>query len=168
MSNFLCRLSILVSLVVLGIVYDASSASAIAAPGYGQPRQIATRRLPPVSMDSFVQQAGGAAESIYGDEGVGGKEKNGGSLPPIDGFGAGNRIDAGIFGMRDAGLTTGHGINMPSAWGADEHLGGEWAQTGAGHFEEYTSPTYNAFETAQRLGSGSASAFDMATYTGFP
>jgi hypothetical protein len=119
-------------------------------------------------MDSFVQQAGGAAESIYGDEGVGGREKNGGSLPPFDGFGAGHRIDAGIFGTRDAGLTTGHGSSMPSAWGADEYLGGEWAQTGSGHFEEYTSPQYNAYETQQRLGSGSASAYDIAQYTGFP
>ena len=60
------------------------------------------------------------------------------------------------------------GSSMPSAWGADEYLGGEWAQTGSGHFEEYTSPQYNAYETQQRLGSGSASAYDIAQYTGFP
>ncbi|MBK9203680.1 MAG: hypothetical protein IPL73_14855 [Candidatus Obscuribacter sp.] len=41
-------------------------------------------------------------------------------------------------------------------------------QTGSGHFEEYTSPQYNAYETQQRLGSGSASAYDIAQYTGFP
>lgn len=167
MPNFLYRCALLVSLVVLGMAFCAAPSEAQASRGYGQARQIA-RRLPPVNMDSFVQQAGGAAESIYGDEGVGGKEKNGGSLPPFDGFGAGHRIDAGIFGTRDAGLTTGHGSSMPSAWGADEYLGGEWAQTGSGHFEEYTSPQYNAYETRQRLGSGSASAFDLAQYTGFP
>lgn len=126
------------------------------------------RRLPPVNMDSFVQQAGGAAEAIYGDEGVGGREKNGASLPPYDGFGASHRIDAGIFGARDAGLTTGHGSNMPSAWGADEYLAGEWASTGSGHFEEYQSPELQSYENSQRLGAGSASASDMSKYTGFP
>ena len=134
----------------------------------GYDRRIATRNLPPVSMDSFVQQAGGAAESIYGDEGVGGVEKRGGSLPPYDGFGAGHRIDSGIYGVRDSGLTTGHGSFMPSAWGADEHIGGEWASTGSGHFENYISPELQAYETAQQMGSGSSSAYDMAKYTGFP
>ena len=68
------------------------------------------RRLPPTRLDSFVYQAGGMAEQIYGDEGVGG-------LPPIFGFNAGNRIDAGIQGVNAQGITTGHGSVMPAAWG---------------------------------------------------
>lgn len=154
-------LLVCLSLITLFVIGNAANAQ-----GYN--RRIATRSLPPVRLDSFVQQAGGMAEAIYGDEGVGGVEKMGGSLPPYDGFGAGHRIDSGIYGARDAGLTTGHGSNMPSAWGADEYLGGEWAQTGSGHFEQYMTPELQAYETAQRMGSGSASAADMSTYTGFP
>lgn len=81
------------------------------------------RGLPPTNLDSFVHQAGGRAEEIYGDEGVDG-------LPPIDGFNAHNRIDAGIFGTRNAGLTTGHGSLMPSAWGWADGYSNEWAWTG--------------------------------------
>ena len=95
------------------------------------------RHLPPVSIDSFVHQAGARAEDIYGDEGVGGIEKcpgaygmaHQGHLPPIEGFNSENRIDAGIYGIRNRGLTTGHGSYMPSAWGADEYVGDEWANT---------------------------------------
>jgi hypothetical protein len=68
--------------------------------------------LPPVSMDSFVQQAGGYRERIYGDEGA-----------YIKGFQRENRIDAGIYYDRNAGLTTGHQSMLPSAWGADEFIG---------------------------------------------
>ena len=39
------------------------------------------RSLPPVVMDSFVREAGGHAEHIYGDEGANG-------LPPYLGSGA--------------------------------------------------------------------------------
>ncbi|MBS1992788.1 MAG: hypothetical protein JSS83_19860 [Cyanobacteria bacterium SZAS LIN-3] len=82
--------------------------------------------LPPVTLDSFVTQAGGAADAIYGDEGDI-------DIPPIDSFTKENRINAGIFGQRDAGLTTGHGSFMPDAWGADEFLAppGEWGWSGA-------------------------------------
>ncbi len=98
---------------------------------------LSLRHLPPVSTDSFVHQAGARAEDIYGNEGVGGIEKfPGGSgisqqghLPPIEGFNSENRIDAGIYGTRNLGLTTGHGSYMPSAWGADEYVGDEWANT---------------------------------------
>ncbi|MDP3508376.1 MAG: hypothetical protein Q8T09_10335 [Candidatus Melainabacteria bacterium] len=98
---------------------------------------LSLRHLPPVSTDSFVHQAGARAEDIYGNEGVGGIEKcpgaygmaHQGHLPPIEGFNPENRIDAGIYGVRNLGLTTGHGSYMPSAWGADEYVGDEWANT---------------------------------------
>ncbi|HEY9713325.1 MAG TPA: hypothetical protein V6C72_07635 [Chroococcales cyanobacterium] len=79
--------------------------------------------LPPVSMDSFVYEAAGNAELIYGDEGVT-------NIPPYNEFTYEHRINNGIFGQRDAGLTTGHGSFMPSAWGDDEFLGAEWSQSG--------------------------------------
>ncbi len=83
------------------------------------------RGLPPTTLDSFVHQAGSRAEDIYGDEGVNGP-------PPIDSFLPNNRIDYGIFGSRDAGITTGHGSRMPAAWGGDEYCHGtEWVNTGA-------------------------------------
>ncbi len=48
-------------------------------------------------------------------------------LPPpfYDGFTARHRINAGIVGQQDAGLTTGHGSYLPDAWGRDEYLGGQ-------------------------------------------
>lgn len=81
--------------------------------------------LPPVSMDSFVYEAGAHAEHIYGDEGTNG-------LPPYEGFNKAHRINTGIMDRRDAGLTTGHGSYMPDAWGFDEFLAppGEWTQSG--------------------------------------
>jgi len=82
--------------------------------------------LPPTTLDSFVYQAGGQADAIYGDEGDV-------DIPPIDSFTKENRINAGITGQRDAGLTTGHGSFMPDAWGADEFIAppGEWGWSGA-------------------------------------
>jgi hypothetical protein len=88
---------------------------------FGRPTQ---RNLPPTSMDSFVLNAGAQAELIYGDEGVT-------DPPPYDDFTKEHRINAGIFGVRDLGLTTGHGSFMPDAWGADEFIGNEWDRTGA-------------------------------------
>jgi len=81
--------------------------------------------LPPTMFDSFVAEAGSQAELIYGDEG----EKR----PPFMGFTYQHRIDAGISGRRDQGLTTGHGSYLPDAWGADEFIAppGEWSQSGA-------------------------------------
>ena len=75
-------------------------------------RRIAQRfnRLPPTQLDSFVHQAGSRAELIYGDEGTT-------TPPPYFGFDQSHRIDFGIMGQRDAGITTGHGSIMPSAWG---------------------------------------------------
>lgn len=69
--------------------------------------------LPPTRLDSFVNEAGGYKERIYGDEGG-----------YIQGFNPENRIDAGIMYDRDAGLTTGHQSVLPSAWGRDEFIGG--------------------------------------------
>jgi hypothetical protein len=83
--------------------------------------------LPPCNMDSFVYQAGAQAEAIYGDEGVHSK-------PPLSGFSKSSRINAGIVGINDTGLTTGHGSYMPDAWGADEFIdgpNGEWGQSGS-------------------------------------
>lgn len=65
--------------------------------------------LPPTSLDSFVKNAGGHAEAIYGDEGTT-------SWPPISGLGKGNTINAGISGQRKKTLTTGHAdTQLPSA-----------------------------------------------------
>jgi hypothetical protein len=87
-------------------------------------------------MDSFVHQAGARAEDIYGDEGVHSK-------PPINGYTKKHRINAGITGVDDAGLTTGHGSYMPDAVGADEYLqgpNGEWDLSGA---HSYSAPIYD-------------------------
>jgi hypothetical protein len=62
--------------------------------------------LPPTSLDSFVSNAAGAAELIYGDEGTDG-------LPPYQGFTIEHRIGTGIY---NPFLTTGHASFLPSAW----------------------------------------------------
>ncbi|CAN5142502.1 hypothetical protein BH10CYA1_BH10CYA1_38000 [soil metagenome] len=83
--------------------------------------------LPATCMDSFVANAvkAGRGDEIYGDEGIGA------SPPPFyEGFTANHRINAGIVGQQDAGLTTGHGSYLPDAWGRDEYLGQEWSQGG--------------------------------------
>jgi hypothetical protein len=59
--------------------------------------------LPSTSLDSFVANAGGNAETIYGDEGA--------KLSDFD------TINRGIQGQTAAGLTTGHqDSSLPSAW----------------------------------------------------
>ncbi|HEY9715165.1 MAG TPA: hypothetical protein V6C72_16970 [Chroococcales cyanobacterium] len=63
-------------------------------------------RLPQTSMDSFVMDAGGSAELIYGDEGDT-------SIPPYFNFTDEHHINAGIH----SNLTTGHASNLPEAWG---------------------------------------------------
>lgn len=81
--------------------------------------------LPPTTLDSFVLNAGGNAELIYGDEGAEG-------LPPYEEFTQMHRINAGIFAVNDAGLTTGHGSLLPNAWGGDEFVKPEpFTQSGA-------------------------------------
>ena len=64
--------------------------------------------LPQTRLDSFVAQAGGMAEMIYGDEGVM-------DIPPLFGFTEMSRINTGI---NSGGLTTGHQDgSLPEAWG---------------------------------------------------
>lgn len=74
--------------------------------------------LPPTNLDSFVYEAAGNADAIYGDEGTDG--------PPPDymGFLPNMHIAQGFTANTTTytGLTTGHGSYMPSAWGADEFL----------------------------------------------
>lgn len=88
--------------------------------------------LPQTSLDSFVLNAGGMAEQIYGDEGASG-------LPPYEGFTQGHRINAGIVGPRAAGLTTGHGSVLPNAWGGDEFTGAEYSMSGS-PYPQFTPP----------------------------
>jgi hypothetical protein len=71
--------------------------------------------LPPTSLDSFVTNAGGQAELIYGDEGTD-------SIPPYFEFDQTHRIIRGINGIDYQGLTTGHGSMLPNAWGGDEFV----------------------------------------------
>ncbi len=71
--------------------------------------------LPRTTMDSFVMQAGGSANQIYGDEGANGK-------PPFDEFTPGHRIERGIT---SSGLTTGHASSLAPAWGGDEFVDSE-------------------------------------------
>lgn len=83
-----------------------------------QPSGVGAMRngLPATNTDSFVYESG-LNESIYGDEGVYGP-------PPLFEFSKEKRINAGIFGQRDLGLTTGHGSYMPDAAGGDEFVKG--------------------------------------------
>ncbi len=87
----------------------------------------ATRNgLPSTNLDSFVKQAAGNAELIYGDEGVV-------DLPPYNEFTKEHRIERGIYGERRRGLSTGHSSNLPDAWGGDEFVKGpEWDMSGNG------------------------------------
>ncbi len=82
--------------------------------------------LPPTRIDSFVLNAGVYAEHIYGDEGTGCQP------PPYDCFSEAHRINTGIRGERNIGLTTGHGSVLPDATGRDEFSGApESSQSGA-------------------------------------
>jgi hypothetical protein len=76
--------------------------------------------LPATNLDSFVYNAGGSAFLIYGDEGDMGP-------PPLFEFLPMDRIGAGNLSGQ---LSTGHGSNLPSAWGADEFIGGEFSMSG--------------------------------------
>lgn len=125
------------SLVVLAVI--AMTPAVAANKNYRLPRTTMTHMayapstgsrngLPATTMDSFVANAvkAGRGDEIYGDEGIG-------AAPPpfYNGFTANHRINAGIVGQQDAGLSTGHGSYLPDAWGRDEYLGGqEWSQGG--------------------------------------
>ncbi len=134
------------SLVVLAVI--AMSPADAANKNYRLPRTTMTQMayatatgsrngLPATTMDSFVKNAGARADAIYGDEG------QGDNPPPFyEGFTARHRINAGIVGQQDAGLTTGHGSRLPDAWGRDEYLGQEWSQSGPnnGAYDKVSSP----------------------------
>ncbi len=114
---------------------------------YGRPSGT-VKGLPPCTMDSFVRNAEGMADLIYGDEGTDGP-------PPFEEFTTIHRIDAGIFGDRNKGLTTGHRSHLPSAWGNDEFLGAEWAgQTNA---MDYNRVPFADLPSAQSTGTSSDS-----------
>jgi hypothetical protein len=108
--------------------------------------------LPATVMDSFVANAvkAGRGDAIYGDE------SQGENPPPFMGFTAAHRINAGITGAQDAGLTTGHGSRLPDAWGRDEFIGGqEWSQGGPnnGAYDLVSTPNVQATPDAQVLAS---------------
>ena len=120
--------------------YTSSQRVALPRTGFGNFTPVLGPRgrnnLPPTRLDSFVKQAGGFAERIYGDEGING-------IPEYHEFTAEHRIERGIVGDRAAGLTTGHGSELPPAWGGDEFVDTE-EPTQAGrqaqnhHFPGYT------------------------------
>jgi hypothetical protein len=94
--------------------------------------------LPTTSLDSFVLNAGGHAEHIYGDEGADG-------IPPYFEYTKAHRINTGITGQRDQGLTTGHGSYMPDATGGDEFVDGpEFSQSGSngGNAQHWSQGVY--------------------------
>ena len=136
-------LAAVIALAVLANVFNL-------VPVYAQQRVASKNRLinglPPVTMDSFVYEAGAHAEHIYGDEGANG-------LPPYEGFTKAHRINAGIMDQRDAVLTTGHGSYMPDAWGNDEFIAppGEWSQSG---YRDHTSASGFADDGAPITNSG--------------
>lgn len=80
--------------------------------------------LPPTLTDSFVYEAGAHREHIFGDEGVY-------DIPPYEEFTKVHRLNIGINGSRNVGLTTNHGSYMPDAWGGDEWVDGpEFSHSG--------------------------------------
>lgn len=109
---------------LLAVLCLSAAPSASAAGHARRPSPQWHNGLPPTRLDSFVREAKENADAIYGDEGTC-------SYPPFFGFEKYNRINAGIMGDRDGGLTTGHGSYLPDASGNDEFLGAEWSQSGA-------------------------------------
>jgi hypothetical protein len=89
-----------------------------------QSRAQTVNGLPPTMLDSFVYNAGGMAELIYGDEGTT-------DIPPYFVFDQSHRINTGISGVDAQGLTTGHGSVLPNAWGGDEFVGPEFSMAGS-------------------------------------
>lgn len=94
--------------------------------------------LPNTTLDSFVLNAQGSKEQIYGDEGADG-------IPPYFEFTKAHRINTGIQGTRAQGLTTGHGSMMPDAWGGDEKVDGpEFSMSGnnGGNAQHWSQGVY--------------------------
>lgn len=133
--------------------YAAMLLSAVAVLFFASPSHAQQARLrnglAPVMTDSFVRQAGASAEAIYGDESAAaGRGEMQGAPPSYFGFSREHRIDSGIVAQRADGLTTGHGSYLPSAWGRDEFLGAEWAQSGASSATQQSNENYE-FVTPQ-------------------
>src|SRR5262249_8079754 len=89
--------------------------------------------LPATTQDSFVYQAAGQAELIYGDEGVA-------DIPPYFEFTKDHRINSAIFRQTDMGLTTGHGSLLPDGWGGDEFVKGPEFDVSGPTFGTFTDP----------------------------
>lgn len=79
---------------------------------------VGRNNLPSTHLDSFVLNAGGYADQIYGGDCADC------SPPAFKNFTQNHRINAGIRGERSQGLTTGHGSYLPNAWGGDEFVDG--------------------------------------------
>lgn len=129
------------------IAYFATIDLDVSAFTTGQIEHLAKLNSSKESQYSFVHQAGGAAEAIHGDEGIK-------TPPPYFGFDQSHRINAGIFGNRDAGLTTGHGSIMPSAWGDDEFLAppnGELCQSGANNGNMRLQYDANSYDCSAQI-----------------
>jgi len=109
---------------ILGIVFIALAGAPLVDILSSMPAVAQGRNgLPPCNLDSFVYEAAGMADLIYGDEGTEGP-------PPFEEFTKEHRIQAGIWGRRAAGITTGHGSYLPDAWGGDEWVDGpEFSQS---------------------------------------
>jgi hypothetical protein len=89
-----------------GAATSAPYQGTYAAPGNFALRQAGRNTLPPTNLDSFVWQAGGHREHIYGDEGTDGP-------PPYNCFNYVHHIEIGI---NNPGLTTNHKSDAPMAW----------------------------------------------------
>lgn len=79
--------------------------------------KIRGNRLPDTTLDSFVKNAGGEAEFIYGDEGTD-------QQPKMNGLTRANTISHGFHGIDNLGLTTGHGSYLPDASGVGYSFSG--------------------------------------------
>jgi hypothetical protein len=147
-ARALVSLSVIALASTFNQAAQAQNATSIINQGLGIYNQATTGNrmgLPPTTTDSFVYQAGGMADLIYGDESNG--------LPPFFGFSQEHRINAGIFGQRDAGITTGHGSFLPDAWGADEFIGNEWSWAGSsnGNARQISATALNAADLLEAV-----------------
>jgi hypothetical protein len=135
----------MVSSLVMGVIATGAIGPAFADTGV-------RNGLPPCRMDSFVYEAkqNYTADLIYGDEGDW-------NQPPFFGFTEQHRIDRGIWGVSNQGLTTGHSEYLPDAWGGDEFIGKpEWSQSGpnSGQYTTYQEPATLPPDVIPPQGSG--------------
>lgn len=121
----------------VALVVTLFLAAPVLAQGFG--------KLPETRLDSFVKEAKGNAELIYGDEGGAGSGEttsSEGALPPYFGYDQSHRIASGIY---SDDLTTGHGSYLPDATGRDEFLGAEWSQSAPQANSNSTPPAVAVF-----------------------